>query len=196
MKPLAMYSQGGLIRLLFDLVRTKIFYRRARLIRSPFYIRGQKKIDLGLRLTTGVGVRIDAFNVGTERVICIGNDVQLNDYVHIAAIQNITIKNNVLIASRVFISDHNHGDFNREVDASVMLPPARRPLSSKPVLIEESVWIGENVCILPGVTIGRNAIVGAGAVVTKDVPAWSLAVGNPAAVIKTYDRMAGRWVRA
>lgn len=196
MKSLGIYTNSGLIRLLFDFVRTKLFYRRARLIRSPFYIRGQKKIDLGLRLTTGVGVRIDAFNVGAERVVWIGDDVQLNDYVHIAAIENVTIKNNVLIASRVFISDHNHGDFNRDVDATVMLPPAQRPLSSKRVLIEESVWIGENVCILPGVTIGRNAIIGAGAVVTKDVPAWSLAVGNPAVVIKKYDRSTRRWVRA
>lgn len=192
----ARYSQGGLFRLLFDLVRTRLFYPSARLIRSPFYIRGHKNIGLGVNLTTGVGVRIDAFNVGPEQVVHIGNNVQLNDYVHIAAIENVTIGNDVLIASRVFISDHNHGDFNSETDSTVMMPPAQRPLSSKPVLIEESVWIGENVCILPGVTIGRNAIIGAGAVVTRNLPAWSLAVGNPAVVIKKYDVATAKWVQA
>lgn len=189
------YSLGGLMRLFVDLLKTRLFYQGARLIRSPFYIRGRRKIDLGTNLTTGVGVRIDAFNGDPKQVIHIGNGVQLNDYVHIAAIENVTIGNDVLIASRVFISDHNHGDFNSASDPSVMIPPAQRPLSSRPVIIDESVWIGENASILPGVTIGRNAIVGAGAVVTKDVPAWSLAVGNPAVVIKKYDLAAAKWIR-
>lgn len=195
MSILTRYSHGGLLRLLFDLVRTKLFYPESRLIRSPFYIRGRNKINLGKNLTTGVGVRIDAFNQGPEQAVLMGDGVQLNDYVHIAAIENVTIGNNVLIASRVFISDHNHGDFNADTDPTVTMPPAQRPLSSKPVRIDESVWIGENVCILPGVTIGRNAIIGAGAVVTKDIPAWSLAVGNPAAVIKRYDITTAKWLQ-
>lgn len=189
------YSLGGLYRLFVDLMRTKLFYRSARIIRSPFYIRGRRNIDLGSNLTTGVGVRIDAFNSGTKKVVHIGSGVQINDYVHIGAIEDITIGDDVLIASRVFITDHNHGDFNSQCDPTVMMPPSQRPLSSRPVHIEQSVWIGENVCILPGVTIGRNAVIGAGAVVTKSVPSWSLVVGNPAVVIKKYDQATRKWIR-
>lgn len=194
MSKLSKYSQRGFFKLLFDLIRTRLFYSKSRLIRFPFYIRGQRNINLGSSLTTGVGVRIDAFTDGVKKIIQIGNNVQLNDYVHIAAIDSVVIEDDVLIASGVFISDHNHGDFNGPTDASVLLPPAQRPLTSKPVRIEQSVWIGEHVCILPGVTIGKNAIIGAGSVVTKNVPAWSLAVGNPAAVIKKYDTATSRWV--
>ena len=53
--------------------------------------------------------------------------------------------------------------------------------------IKKNAWIGSNVCIMPGVTIGENSIVGAGAIVTKDVPDNSVAVGNPAHVIRTID---------
>ncbi len=188
------YSLFGLLKLFLDLVRTKIFYRNSRLIRAPFYVRGGRNINLGAGLTTGVGVRLDALNSNAIKVINIGENVQLNDYVHIAAIQDVTIKRDVLIASRVFISDHNHGDFNNEIDKSVLLPPVDRPLSSKPILIEESVWLGENVCVLPGVTVGRNSIIGAGSVVTKSIEPWSIAVGNPAVVIKKYDFEKFKWV--
>ncbi len=188
------YSFMGLIKLFFDLLVTRIFFRNSRLVRSPFYIRGRGKINLGTGLTTGVGVRLDALNINAKVVIHLEENIQLNDYVHIAAIDNITIKKNVLIASRVFISDHNHGSYDQETDQSVFLPPAERPLSSKPVIIEESVWIGENACVLPGVTIGKNSVIGAGAVVTKNVPPWSIAVGNPAKVIKQYDHEKLKWI--
>ena len=187
------YGILGFIKLCLDVALTSLFYKEARIIRSPFYIRGRKNIDLGVGLTTGVGVRIDAFNQDRRKVIRIGRNVQMNDYVHIAGIESVIIEDHVLIASKVFISDHNHGDFNARTDASVVLPPASRPLSSKPIVIEESAWIGEGVCIMPGVTIGRNSVIGAGAIVTKSIPPWSLAVGNPARVIKKYDIQTSMW---
>ncbi len=57
----------------------------------------------------------------------------------------------------------------------------------KPVVIEDDVWIGSRVTILPGVTIGRGSVVGAAAVVTKDVPPYSVVAGNPAKVVKTRE---------
>ncbi len=65
--------------------------------------------------------------------------------------------------------------------------------SVSPVILEDNVWVGANCVVLPGVTIGRNSIVGAGSVVTKNIPPYSLAVGNPARVIKCYMHDTHRW---
>ena len=147
-------------------------------------------------MTTGVGVRIDAFSNTGEVVIKIGRDVQLNDYVHIGAISSVVIGDYVLIASRVFISDHNHGGFRgASPQSSTQIPPVDRPLMSSPVVVGDRVWLGEGVFVMPGVTIGDGAVIGAGAVVTKDVPSNSLSVGNPARVIKMFDLDACEWRR-
>ena len=148
-------------------------------------------------LTTGVNVRLDAFAPnGSQPVLRIGRNVQLNDAVHIGAVESIEIGDHTLIASRVFISDHNHGNYDAgapKFDPKV--PPIYRALVSKPIKIGCNVWIGEQVCILPGVTIGNGAIVGAGSIVTKDVPAQSIVVGNPAKVIRMFDENIGEWRR-
>ncbi|WP_279145834.1 DapH/DapD/GlmU-related protein, partial [Clostridium tyrobutyricum] len=66
--------------------------------------------------------------------------------------------------------------------------PRNRLLTcGKEVVIEDDVWIGEMVCILPGVRIGKGSIIGAGAIVTKNIPKYSIAVGNPAKVVKNYN---------
>ena len=190
------YGFWGSLRLVRELIYTKLFFPGARLIRFPFYIRGRKHVSYGSNFTTGVGLRIDAFSDEDAIVVKIGNNVQLNDYVHIGAIVCVDIGDDVLVASRVFISDHNHGRFDGSdpFDAP-MVPPSLRPLNGKPVRIGNRVWIGENVCIMPGVSIGEGAVVGAGAVVTKDVPENSIVVGNPAKVFKSYDMVTGEWTR-
>jgi acetyltransferase-like isoleucine patch superfamily enzyme len=63
------------------------------------------------------------------------------------------------------------------------------------VRIEKGCWIGEKVIILPGVNIGERSIIGAGSVVTKSIPAYSIAVGNPARVIKTWNKDSKQWVK-
>jgi acetyltransferase-like isoleucine patch superfamily enzyme len=114
--------------------------------------------------------------------IIIGDNVNMNTDCHIGCINKIVIGNNVLMASRIYISDHSHGEVTAE---ALKLPPVQRPLYSKgPVIIGDNVWIGEGVCIMPGVTVGENAIIGANAVVTKDVPAKAVVGGNPARLIR------------
>lgn len=95
----------------------------------------------------------------------------------------IVIEDNVLIASGVHIYCDNHkfSDISRPIcDQGYRAP--------RPVLIRKGAWIGAKAIILPGVTIGRNAVVGAGSVVVRSIPDFSLAVGNPARVIKSLDQ--------
>jgi acetyltransferase-like isoleucine patch superfamily enzyme len=189
------YGIIGGARLLISLIYTKLFFRQARLIRLPFDIRSKRLIKIGKNFTTGFGCRIEAFN--NENVTCItfGDNVQINDYVHIGAISSVTIGNNVLMASKVYITDHNHGSYDELLSDHPMSIPSSRKLVCKPVTIEDNVWIGESVCILPGVKIGEGCVIGALSVVTKSIPPYSIAVGNPARVVKKYDFETHKWVK-
>lgn len=191
------YGLLGLIRLGKNWLLTRILFPRARLVRFPIYVRGRSSMKLGDGLTTGVNVRLDAFAPrGSPPVLHIGRHVQINDSVHIGAIEQVVIGDHTLIASRVFISDHNHGSYQVQDAASAPeIPPADRPLSSRPVHIGRNVWLGEQVCILPGVTIGDGAIVGANSVVTRDIPPNSISAGNPARVIRVFDASTQTWRR-
>jgi lipopolysaccharide O-acetyltransferase len=99
------------------------------------------------------------------------------------------------MASKIFISDLNHGCYegNFSEQSSPRVRPNFRPLSAKHVIIEDNVWIGESVSILPGVTIGEGTIVGANSVVTKSLPANVIAVGSPAKPIKKFNFETSRW---
>jgi len=154
-------------------------------------------MKLGDGLTTGVNVRLDALVPrGSSPVLHIGRHVQINDSVHIGAIEQVVIGDHTLIASRVFISDHNHGNYQtQDASSSPEIPPADRPLYSRPVRIGCNVWLGEQVCIMAGVTVGDGAIVGANSVLTRDIPPNSIAVGNPARVIRVFNPETQIWER-
>jgi len=193
------YGLFGILSLIVDKINTKLLYRQARIIRRPYIIKGKRYIKVGANFTTGVGIRLEGvFHEipSTKYTIVIGNNVQINDYVHIAALEEISIGNDVLIASKVFITDHNHGTYSGSLsDESPLVRPDKRKIVSSKVVIENKVWIGEFVAIMPGVTIGEGAIIGAMSVVTKDIPAYSIAVGSPARVIKTYNFDIDKWER-
>lgn len=179
------YSIPDLFRMVWALVLTKFFFRPARLIRQPTRIRGFSNMVIGEGFTTGQYCRIEAGSAGGNEgeVLIIGQNVQINDGCHIAAIEHISIGDDVLIASRVYISDHDHGAVSLD---SLRTPPKERPLVSSPVIIENNVWIGEGVSILKGVKIGEGSVVAAGAVVTKNVPRYSVSAGVPAKVISSF----------
>lgn len=187
------YGLFGLMRLVGDLTLTKLFYRQCRILRRPYYIRNFGKIVFGKNLTTGVALRIDV--VKPEGLLVIGENVQLNDYCHIGVASYVEIGNGTLIASKVFITDHQHGNISGSCNESSPLTlPISRPLSVKDVIIGENVWIGENVTILPGVNIGNGCIIGAGSVVTRNLPSYIIAAGCPAKIIKHYDFSMNKWV--
>lgn len=186
------YGLYGFIRLIIDVICSRVAFSNVRIIRRPFYIRNIGKIYFGSGFTSGVGLRIDV--VEKEAELIVGKNVQLNDYCHIGVSNKITIGDGTLIASKVFITDHGHGNIKKPcTKSSPLIPPILRPLENSPVFIGSNVWIGEGVLILPGVTIGSGSIIGAGSVVTKSVPENVIAVGNPAKPIKKYNFDTCNW---
>jgi len=151
-------------------------------VKYPYYVTGKEHIKIGKSFHAGTALRLEAIdqylNEKYKPSILIGDNVCFNNNVHIGAINRICIGDNVLIGSNVMITDHIHGNCKMN---DLLIPPIKRKLYSKgPVIIEDDVLIGENVCILPGCTIGKGAVLGAGAVVTSDIPPYSVAVGVPA----------------
>ena len=139
------------------------------------------KMHIGNKCYVQAYCCIEAIGGGNDVQLFIGDYVSIGEYCHITAIYNMHIGNHVLFGRRVTVSDNNHGAFVRE---QLDTPPSIRPLHSKgPVTIEDNVWIGENACILSGVTIGRGSVVAANAVVTKDVPPYSMVAGVPAKIV-------------
>jgi acetyltransferase-like isoleucine patch superfamily enzyme len=110
--------------------------------------------------------------------IVIGDHVLISPGVRISAANRILIKDSCMLASHVYITDSDwHGIYDRS------LPPAR----PGQVVLEKNVWIGDSAIVCKDVTIGQNSIIGAGAVVTTDIPANVIAGGNPARVIRALD---------
>lgn len=165
--------------------RFAAFGRGTRLYPYPALLAGERFISLGAGVVIGRGTQLTAWDrFGDQRfnpAIRIGDGTSIGDGSHITAINRIELGNNVLTGKYVLITDNAHGDAD---PALLETAPNKRPLVSKgPVVIEDNVWIGEKASILPGVHIGRGAIIGAGAVVTKDVPAGCMALGVPARIV-------------
>ncbi len=188
------YSFWDILKLSYFLFRTKLIASRARLIRFPIEIRGRKFIDFGYGLTTGFGCRFEAYPLSKGKKLLFGNNVQVNDYVHISAMNQIKIGNNVLMASHIFISDSSHGNYKGDDQSAPDIPPIERKYYTAPVCIEDNVWLGEGVTVMPGVTIGHGSIIGANSIVTKNIPPNSIAVGSPAKIIKKYDETSKKWI--
>lgn len=114
--------------------------------------------------------------------LSIGQLCNFGSFNHITCTNRITIGDGVLTGKWVTITDNSHGDTT--VETLKIRPEKRRIVSKGPVVIGDYVWIGDKATILPNVTIGKGAVVAANAVVTKDVPAYSVVAGNPAKIIK------------
>ena len=152
-------------------------------------------MQFGSGFTSGVGLRVDAFGNAPNQVV-FGNNVEVGDYVHIGALESVVIGDDVLMASKVYISDHDHGIYQGGTDivSPANQTQAEKTLQISPVRIGNNVWLGENVCVLKGVEIGENSIIGASSVVTKSIPANSIAIGIPARVVKQYNIALKEWV--
>jgi acetyltransferase-like isoleucine patch superfamily enzyme len=124
-----------------------------------------------------------------EPKLAIGSRVTATGALQISALDSIIIDDDVMFAANVFISDGFHGYEN------VDLPfKDQRMFHVRPIRIGRGCWVGQNVVIMPGVTIGEMTVIGANSVVTRSIPARSIAVGAPATVIKRWSEAEGKWV--
>jgi acetyltransferase-like isoleucine patch superfamily enzyme len=190
--------RSALYRLLFKLARGRnrlwsAYYKlflggmgpRARLARTNLLFQPER-IFLGADVCIGHSARLEAITAHGSGLyageIHIGDGTFIEPYVQIQAAARLSIGKNVLMASRVMITDHDHQYADPDV------PIIAQPLVVAAVRVEDFVWLGQNVVVLKGVTIGHHAVVGANSVVTKDVPPFAIVAGAPARILKMRNR--------
>ena len=157
----------------------------------PFEVSNPQKVSIGSNTTILSNSRLDCYS--GENIIGelnIGDNCYISYYFSALVGGDISIGDGVLIASGVTVCSHNHG-----IDPNTDVLYMHQPLERKKVSIGDGTWIGQNVTVLMGVNIGKKCVIGSNAVVTKDVPDYSIAVGNPARVVKRFDFNKNRWER-
>lgn len=188
------YSPSEIVKLGYSFIMTKVFFPQATIIERPVFIRGKKSIVGGKKLSLGRYCRFDLD--GKKETLYIGNDCEFGDFTHFVALNNIQIGDNVLVASKVFISDCSHGNYSSRKGREDLptSKPNDRELYLGKVKIGNNVWIGDNVVILPGAEIGDGCIIGANAIISTKIPEASIVVGNNK-IIKTFNRTTLKWER-
>jgi acetyltransferase-like isoleucine patch superfamily enzyme len=135
----------------------------------------------GIRL--GRGVILSRGNV----LSCKNGDIEIGDNTNIAngglihSEKSVRLGQNILVAALCYLVGGGSHDFDR-TDVPIIQQPS---LPARGIAIEDNAWLGARVTVLDGVTVGHDAVVGAGSLVLKDVPAWAIAVGSPARVVKS-----------
>ncbi|MGC4053255.1 MAG: acyltransferase [Paludibaculum sp.] len=156
------------------------FGRRTALM-LPIQLAGEERIALGDGVYVGSGSWLQTLPDGGNKEIAIkiGGGTSIAGSCVISAARSVTLEEEVLLARNVYISDHIHRYDDGEV--AILAQGIAKIL---PVRIKRGAWLGQNVVICPGVTIGRGSVIGANSVVNRDIPDFTLAAGVPAKVIK------------
>jgi acetyltransferase-like isoleucine patch superfamily enzyme len=144
---------------------------------------GERYIEVGAGTVIGPYVSLSAgvspsHELGTDAVVTIGDRCLIGKGTGIVGHERIEIGDDVFTGHQVYITDANHGYEDPDQ------PIGRQFAPSRPVRIGSGSWLGHGSIVLPGVTIGRHVVVGAGSVVTDDLPDFTVAVGNPARVVR------------
>ena len=165
------------------------------LIVDPYGILSPHRIEIGdhvLVHSHAMFSVVEHFNGRDhEPRLRIGSGTNIGHGIWLSCVGEIDIGENVLMGHNILIADSYHEYHDPDV------PIIRQPMAPpKPVRIEEGCILGPHVAVLAGVTIGRNTFVAANAVITKSVPPNSVVAGNPARVLRHYDRERGEWVDA
>lgn len=154
-------------------------------------ISGYKRIYLGSHVFIRKNTWLAAEPVTGDNNCClkIGDGTYVGNFCHFYASSKIEIGKKVLFADRVYLSDNLHGYRN------IQLPVIDQPVEqTQPVIIGDGAWIGENVCVI-GASVGKNSVIGANSVVTKNIPDFCVAVGAPAKIIKRYNFELKEWCK-
>lgn len=166
---------------LLNLIFSTLCGARIRWVWSQIKIQGVSRMQFGQHFMAGRGLWLQT--IGEGRLI-IGDYVNMSDWVHVGALNEVRIGNGCLFGSKVIVTDHSHGGVADVIAATMPSRPNVRALVSKgPVILEENVWLGDAVVVLAGITIGANAIVGANSVVTRNIPSNTVWAGTPAVQI-------------
>lgn len=158
-------------------------------INSPLRIDGARNISIGDKVIIQYKTWLASMPLtGTsDPILEIGNGTAIGNFNHIYATKKIIIGENVLTADKVYISDNLHGFENP------FIPIIKQQIVQKnEVIIGEGTWLGENVCVI-GTSIGKNCVIGANSIVTKNIPDYCVAVGSPAKIIKKYNFNSNSW---
>lgn len=186
---------GFLVRM-----KTALYYRRIfaavgkhSLIYKPLLLSGTQYVQIGAGTLIRPGARIEAIVVDPARPprIEIGNNVNIEQNVHVVCTSRITIGDNVSITGNCSIVDtvHPFDDLDNPTKIGARIDPVPRPVE-----IGDGTFVGIGVVILPGVRIGPRCVIGANSTVVRDIPAYSIAVGSPAKVVRRYDFERRQWV--
>lgn len=148
----------------------------------------QSRIIIGDNCELGCKLHVEG-----DGFVRIGSNTTARYGTEIRSTAGITIGSDVIISHYVTIFDHNSHPTSPKDRFEMTQSGFHGPLwrnsraEKKPIVIEDNVWIGQHATILKGVVIGKGSIIAASAVVTKDVPAYSVAAGNPAKVVKSLE---------
>lgn len=172
-------------------------------VHSDCEVYGLHAIEIGKNFKARAGLWLHAVISYEDQLfnpkIFIGNNVAASKNLHIAAINSVSIHDNVLIGSNVLITDHNHGIYDAAIKSVLPSEPSEAPssrkLSGHSVVIESNVFLGDGCIILPGSHIGTGSVLGAGTVVSGYIANASIAAGAPAKIIKNFDPNSASWKR-
>lgn len=157
-------------------------------IKGKIWLTNPSNIYIGEYTQIGPYCRIETFpQYKNKPKLIIGKHCSIQHAVHIYCSSKVELENGCLIASGCMITDENHGT-NPEGEYYL-----NQKLITKPTLLKEGVWLGENVSVLNGSTIGKRSIIGANSVVNGIIPDYCIAVGIPAKVIKKYNFETKSW---
>lgn len=159
------------------------FFGFRSVVNKPMMVYGKKYISIGDGVMIRDGARIEAVSQWGGQMfepnLVIGNNTTFEQNLHLTFASHLEIGSNCVFVSNVMITDISHN--NSDINSSVM----EQGITVKKTTIGDGCFVGKNACIMPGVRLGQGVIVGANAVVTKDVPDYCVVAGIPAKVIKT-----------
>lgn len=149
----------------------------------PFRVGGGDRVSIGKNVLIGASSWLMVPTRDNPGPCIVLHDRVRMNQTSVSAVESVIIEEGVAIARGCYISDHSHG-FD---DAST--PIRDQPITRvAPVRIGRGAWLGQNVVVLPGVTIGAGAVIGANSVVGSDIPARTVAIGAPARVVRELSR--------